>query len=179
MPRNKHLPTVSKTEVLHDAYFRLEKDSLDIQEHGEYSYYTLVTAPVAVTVLAKTADGRYVLNWEYRHPIKKALLSCPGGVLAPGELPEACAARELLEETGYQAEEFETIGESYPFPGVCTQKTVYVRAKNAVDTGAHALENAEFILETALFTQSELQEQIRKAPVDGLLLSALSFEYLF
>ena len=174
------LPTVNGTEIIYDEYFRIEKDCLQIPEKGDYSYYTLIIAPVAVMVLAKTADGCYVLNWEYRHPVKKTLLSCPGGVMDPGESPTECAARELLEETGYKAEAFEQIGEAYPFPGICTQKTVYVRAKNAYDTSAHAREHAEFILETALFTPEELKKTIReKVSVDALLLSALSFESLF
>jgi len=178
MSQNK-LPTVKSTEILYDEYFRIEKDHLKTPEQTDYNYYTIIAAPIAVMVLAKTVDGRYVLNWEYRHPTKKTLLSCPGGVKDPGESPTECAARELLEETGYQAEGFEQIGEAYPFPGVCTQKTVYVRAKNAVDTGSHAREHAEFILESALFTPDELKKCIReKASVDGLLLSALSFEFL-
>jgi ADP-ribose pyrophosphatase len=178
MHQNRILPSVKKTEVLLDEYFRVEKEALDIPGQPPYAYYSVIASSIAVMVLAKTAEGRYVLNWEYRHPVKKVLLSCPGGAMDKDESPLECARRELLEETGFKAEEFEIIGEAYPFPGICTQKTVYVGAKNAVDTGLHAREHAEFILETVLFSPEELKTRIRKAPVDGLLLSALSFEFL-
>lgn len=158
--------TVDHTEILYDNFFRVERDRLKISGQPDYDYYTLVTSPVAVMVVAKTADGRYVLNWEYRHPVKKTLLSCPGGILEKEESPLECAARELLEETGYKAERFEKIGEAYPFPGICPQKTVYVRAENAVHTGRHALERAEFILETVLLTPEELQGAIKKKRAD-------------
>lgn len=178
MSLNNQLPTVKKTEVLHDEYVRLQKDLLTIPGQADYHYYTLTAAPVAVMILAQTSDGRFVLNWEYRHPVKKTILSCPGGVLDHGETPLSCAERELLEETGYRAEGFTVMGEAYPFPGICTQKTVYVRAKNAVDTGSQALEHAEFIMETALFTSEELKKIVRETTVDGLLLSALCFAWL-
>lgn len=172
-------PRVKETEVIYNEYFRIEKDRLLIPDQQDYHYYTLIAAPVAVMVLAKTSEGLYVLNWEYRHPVKKILLSCPGGVMNRDESPLACAERELIEETGYQAEDFEIIGESFPFPGICTQKTVYVRAKNAFNTGVHAREHAEFIEETVLFRPEELKQSIKKVPVDGLLLSALFFESVF
>ncbi len=179
MPPNDEIVTVDHCEVVYDHYFRIEKELLKIPDQDDYTYYTLIGAPVAVMILAKTEDERYVLNREYRHPVREILLSCPGGVKGEDESPLECAERELLEETGFKAESFEIIGESYPFPGVCTQKTVYVTAKNAFDTGKHAREHAEFILETVLLTHSDIKRSIQnKIPIDGLLLSALSFELL-
>lgn len=91
------------------------------------------------------------------------------------ESPTACAQRELLEETGFKAEHFEIMGESYPFPGICTQKIIYVRAYNAVLSGPKQLEHAEFI-ETELFTPDKLKKTLKnKTPTDGLLLTSLFF----
>jgi ADP-ribose pyrophosphatase len=168
------LPQVIETHILaEESFFQMKKEVLSIPNQSNYSYYTLEAPCYAVMVLATTAQNLYVLNWEYRHPAKQILLSCPGGILNPGETPIECAERELLEETGFRAERFELMGESFPFPGVVTQKTVFVRAFNAVISRPPQLEAAEFI-ETELFTEEKLNKALKSnTPTDGLLLSAL------
>jgi len=47
-----------------------------------------------------------VLTREYRHGLGKIAFSLPGGTAKDGESPEACARRELLEETGFEAKRF-------------------------------------------------------------------------
>ena len=47
-----------------------------------------------------TADGRYVMVRGYKHGAGQVALSPPAGLIQPEELPQAAAARELLEETG-------------------------------------------------------------------------------
>jgi ADP-ribose pyrophosphatase len=171
------LPTVAETQILaKEAFFQLKKERLRIPHQEDYTYYTLEGPRYAVMVLATTPQNIYVLNWEYRHPVREILLSCPGGIMHPDETPLDCAQRELLEETGYVAERFEYMGESYPFPGVCTQKIYYVRAYGATVTRPPELEPAEFI-ETELFTKEKLNKAFKaNTPIDGLLLTALFFE---
>lgn len=169
-----NLPRLLQTTVVHDnGFFQLRKERLEITPHDSYDYYTLEAAPFAVMVIATTHHNEYVLNWEYRHPVKSILLSCPGGIMHAGETPLECASRELLEETGYRAEQFELIGEAHPFPGICSQKTIYVRAHNATFSGPQQLDQVEYI-ETALFSPEKLKQTLAaQTPVDGLLLSAL------
>ena len=51
-------------------------------------------------VLPLTVDGKVVLTHEYRHGLGRIAVALPGGGAENGESPEACARRELLEETG-------------------------------------------------------------------------------
>jgi ADP-ribose pyrophosphatase len=52
------------------------------------------------------------------------MLELPAGKLdVPGELPEACAARELNEEVGAEAEKFTELGSFYNSPGFCDELT--------------------------------------------------------
>ncbi len=170
------LPSVIDTEILaQEAFFQLRKEKLKIPNQEDYNYYTLVGPPYAVMVLATTAQNDFVLNWEYRHAVRQTLLSCPGGIMHRDETAAECGQRELLEETGYTAEHFEVMGEAFPFPGVCTQKIIYVRAHNAIFSQDKQLEHAELI-ETELFSQDKLQKALAdKVPTDGLLLTALFF----
>ncbi len=124
-------------------------------------------------VLATTPEGKFVINREYRYPTKEILLSCPGGLIDEGEEIISCAKRELLEETGYVADKFKSLGSSYPFPGITGQKTIFIRAFGAKKLGRQHLDSCERI-ETLLFTKETLFQEIQKGtPVDGILLSAL------
>lgn len=54
-------------------------------------------------ILAVTSDGRIPLIRQYRPALDRITLELPAGLLEPGENPAATAARELEEETGFQA----------------------------------------------------------------------------
>lgn len=69
--------------------------------------------PDWVNVVALTDSGQIVLVREYRHARRSIALGLPGGAVSPADAtPEQAAARELLEETGYAAERWISIGRS-------------------------------------------------------------------
>lgn len=173
------LPTVEKSEIIFEkAFIKIRQDHLLIGQKT-YHYYTLLTKPYAVVVLATTPDGQYILNEEYRHPTGHVLLSCAGGYMEEGETPEQAAKRELQEETGYQAQSFQFLGSSYPYAGLSAQKTIFIRAKDAYLAGMPQLETAE-ILRTTLKSKEEMKNMIKKGcQVDGILCAALYFDSLF
>ena len=57
----------------------------------------------SAAVLPVTPQKQIVLTREYRHGLGRIVHSLPGGTARNGESAEACARRELMEETGYQA----------------------------------------------------------------------------
>lgn len=61
-------------------------------------------------VFATTAEGRVLVLRQYRHGPRSICLGFPGGAIAAGESPEAAIRRELLEETGYASESWESLG---------------------------------------------------------------------
>jgi 8-oxo-dGTP pyrophosphatase MutT (NUDIX family) len=48
-----------------------------------------------------------VLQKQWRAPADAVVIEIPAGLMDPGETPEACALRELREETGYVGEVME------------------------------------------------------------------------
>lgn len=77
----------------------------------------VVRHPGAVVILPVLDDGRLVLIRNIRPSVDRALFELPAGTLE-AEPPEACASRELIEETGYRAATLAPLGRFYTSPGM-------------------------------------------------------------
>jgi ADP-ribose pyrophosphatase len=65
----------------------------------------------AVAVLPLTPSGDVLLVRQFRPPVRHAVLEVPAGLLdVEGEEPRDCAARELIEETGYRHRSLAPLG---------------------------------------------------------------------
>jgi ADP-ribose pyrophosphatase len=67
-----------------------------------------------VVIVAVTPQDQILLVRQYRAAVAEVTLELPAGHLDPGETPEQAARRELLEETGYEADGFELLGSLSP-----------------------------------------------------------------
>jgi len=74
------------------------------------SDYHQIRMPNYATVFAVTREQKILLIRCYRHALGEVTLTMPGGMLEDGEAPLAGIQRELLEETGYVAEKWESLG---------------------------------------------------------------------
>lgn len=84
---------------------------------GEHTFYCLESADW-VNVIAVTTDARVVLIRQWRHGAGGPILEIPGGMVDEGEEPQAAAARELAEETGYRAKRWSALGSVNPNPAL-------------------------------------------------------------
>jgi len=73
---------------------------------------------------------KLVMVWNYRHAIQGWELELPAGHIENGESPEACARRELEEETGYSAGSWKRLGWFHPSPGISSQRAYAYLARN-------------------------------------------------
>ncbi len=136
--------------------------------------------PGAVVVLAVDDDDRVLCLQQYRHAVGMAFVELPAGLLdAPGEEPVDVARRELREEAGLSATDWEHLGTTYPSPGITdeVQHLFLARGLSHVGRGDFVLEHeeAEMTVFWAPFTalvQAALDGRVSDGPVVQALLLA-------
>lgn len=77
--------------------------------------------PGAAAVVPLDAANRVCVVRQYRHGAGDFLWEIPAGKLDPGEPPEACAERELREETGIVARSWTPLGPYLSSPGILNE----------------------------------------------------------
>ena len=114
---------------------------------GELDMIRHSGAAAVVPVLSPdSADPEILLIRQYRYAAGGEIWEIPAGRLDPGEAPEACARRELLEETGATAERFERLTTIYTTPGFCDERIHLFAAYGLrVDAAATQRERDEFM----------------------------------
>ncbi len=103
--------------------FRITREPIRYAD-GRRSTYEVVRHLGAVAILPILLDPlRVVLIHQYRHPVGERIWEIPAGTLdVDGESPEDCARRELIEETGYQADQWLRIADFFTAPGFCDEQ---------------------------------------------------------
>lgn len=89
---------------------------------GQIIRRDMIFHPGAVVILPVLDRNHVCLLRNHRFVIGETLWELPAGTLEPGEPLEAAASRELLEETGYTAAEWRSLGYLYASPGVLDEK---------------------------------------------------------
>ena len=104
----------------------------------------IVEHPGAVAIVAVDRDDNVVLVRQLREPARKELLELPAGTLDEDEQPEACARRELQEETGLTGGRWRALGRFWTTPGFC-RELMHVFVAEGVEEGDAAQEDDEQI----------------------------------
>ncbi len=119
---------ISSEEIFNGKIVHLFRDTVRLP-NGKPATREVMRHPGAAAVVAMTDEGNVILVRQYRHPFSQVMLEIPAGKLDPGEDPLVCARRELLEETGYVAAEFTSLGVLYPSVAVLDEKIHLFLAK--------------------------------------------------
>ncbi len=108
--------TVKNTsEVYKGRIFDFVTEELTLP-NGRETDMAFIRHPGSTAVVPLMGDNTVVMELQYRHPVAEYLLEIPAGTLEPGESPLDCAQRELIEETGFRAQEFIKLAKIHIIP---------------------------------------------------------------
>jgi len=132
--------------------------------------------PGASAVVPMREDGRVVMIRQYRYAAGGTIYEVPAGRLDPGETPIACARRELAEEAGQAAGQWEELGAIWTTPGFTDEKIHLFLARQLTPV-SQALERDE-VIEVIERPLEELIGMIRRGEInDGKTICALMLAY--
>ena len=106
--------------VFQGSMLHVRRDRIRLPDASE-STREYVVHPGAALIVPVLADGRFVLERQFRYPVGRVMLEFPAGKIDPGESSFATAQRELVEEIGYTARTWTPIGTIHPQIGYSTE----------------------------------------------------------
>jgi 8-oxo-dGDP phosphatase len=115
-------PVVSNEKLAEGTVVSVRRDMVRMPD-GEEVGREVVEHPGAVGILAMDETGQVLLIRQYRHPAGRQLWEIPAGLRdVAGEPPLATARRELLEEAGYLAADWQVLADFFTSPGITSER---------------------------------------------------------
>jgi ADP-ribose pyrophosphatase len=164
--------TKTRQTVLNDQpWLTVEHHTVELPDGKLIPNWPWVITPDYINDVAITEDERFLCFRQVKYGIQGTTLGIVGGYINDGEFPLAAAKRELLEETGYESDEWLSLG-SYivdPNRGIATghlflaRQARYVTARDADD-----LEEQELLL----LTRAEIETALENGEIKVLAWAA-------
>lgn len=150
-------------EVAYDGKFlKVERDLIQLPD-GKQTHREFIRHPGAVVIIPLLDDGRVLMERQFRYPNAREFIEFPAGKIDPGEDWLECAKRELKEETGYMASEWQfvcTIHNAIAY----SDEHLELYLARGLTAGAAQLDEGEF-LECFTVTVPELLDLVRTGQI--------------
>ena len=129
MTRKPHV--THSTTLAHSRLFRIEQVDLHFPNGTKVQWERLrTTSPGAVLVVPMLDANTVLMIREYAAGVERYELALPKGRMEAGELPEAAANREIMEEIGYGARRIRLIKSMTLAPGYFSHVTHVLLAQD-------------------------------------------------
>ena len=135
--------TVESCRAYDGHFLKINRDRVRLPD-GKESQREYVVHPGAVAIIAILPDGRVVMERQFRYPHHRTFIEFPAGKIDPGEEPLATARRELKEETGYEAAEWQHLTTIHPLIAYSDEKIEMFVARKLTRSEAR-LDPGEFL----------------------------------
>lgn len=163
------------SEAVYDGVLlHVRRDNVRLPD-GKTGVREYIVHPGAVAILPLFDDGSILLERQYRYPLRQVLIEIPAGKIDPGEATATTAKRELLEETGYHADEWAYLTTIHPICAYTNERVEIWLARGLRDGGERKLDEGEF-LETFKLLHAEAMEWVRTGRIsDGKTIIAIQW----
>lgn len=165
--------TVHGERPIYDSdWMRLVLVDVEIPGARRFDHHVVRYPKQAAGTVVHDPDRGVLLLWRHRFITDTWGWEVPAGAIEHGETPEQAAARELREETGYEAEQLDLIGDFFPSNGISNQRAFVFAGRALRKVGE--VEDTNEVQRMAWFTQAEVRQLIANNKVqDGISLTAL------
>ncbi len=152
---------LGEKEVYRGRILRLSLETVRLP-NGGVCELEMVRHPGAAAVVPVDGEGRVLLVRQYRHATAGWILEIPAGKLDHGETPEACASREVEEETGFRPGALVPLGWIWTTPGFTDEK-IWLFLARELTSGKQDLQSDEVL-------------SVERLPLRGAVAMAMSGE---
>jgi ADP-ribose pyrophosphatase len=142
----RHWTVRSSNYRFNEPFLRVRSDTVELPDGTIIEDYFVRESRGFAIVIALTPERRVVLVRQYKHGIAQIVLEMPAGMIDEGESPEACAVRELAEETGYAGDPPQLLRSLFADPTSSNASFHVFLVENAVRKFAQSLDTTEAIL---------------------------------
>jgi 8-oxo-dGTP pyrophosphatase MutT (NUDIX family) len=157
--------------VYDNAWISVREDAV-VRPDGEQGIYGVVHFKnLAIGILAIEDESIYLVG-QYRYPLNRYSWEIPEGGCGEGEDPLAAARRELEEETGLRAANWEKMGEAHLSNSVSDELAIWFLA-TGLTQGKHSPEGTEQLKVCRVSFQEALEMAFRGEITDALSLLAI------
>ena len=125
-------------------YLKVYRDTVSLP-NGASSYREYLKHPGAVMIIPVYDNGDVLVERQYRYPMRQVFVEFPAGKKDAGEAPLETAQRELLEETGYTAQNYTHITDIHNALAYCDEVIHFYIAEDLHDSGQQKLDDNEFV----------------------------------
>lgn len=122
-------------EIYQGRLIRLNSEAVSMPD-GRRVELDIVRHPGGAVVVAVNADDEVCMLRQFRHAAGGVIWELPAGCIDPGEAdaPLATARRELEEEAGLVARDWQDLGSIYSTPGFCDEVLYLFLARDLAET---------------------------------------------
>lgn len=138
-----------KTILSHSKFLTVESHTVKLPDGKIIPDWAWLIIPSAAIVLAVTEDNQFLCFRQTKYAVAGTTLAPVGGMLEPDEAPIDAAKRELLEEMGYEAQDWVNLGSHIldPNRGIATMHLfLALNAKKVAEPNSDDLEDQELLL---------------------------------
>jgi 8-oxo-dGTP pyrophosphatase MutT (NUDIX family) len=162
----RHWTVRSSSYRVDEPFLRVRSDTVELPDGTVIEGYFVRESLGFAIVAALTPDRRIVLIRQYKHGVREIVLEMPAGMIDAEEAPEACAIRELAEETGYAGDPPRLLRSLFADPTSSNASFHVFLIENAVPKFAQSLDTTE-----AIVIETTTIEDLHAAVRDGRIAS--------
>ena len=134
---------LARQDIYAGRVVKLHVDTVELPDGGT-AIREIVEHPGGVAIVALDEENRVSVVRQYRYAFSRVMLEIPAGKREAGEEPFLTAQRELQEEVGAAAAQWDDLGVLIPSPG-CYGETLYLYLARGLTFGAVDPDEDEFL----------------------------------